>query len=65
MVQPQRLRVLVVGGGIGGLSAAVALRLQGHEVEVTYKRTLPFPLPFSSLLVLTSRTSLRSSKSRA
>ena len=28
------LRVLIIGGGIGGLSAAVALRRAGHEVEV-------------------------------
>jgi 2-polyprenyl-6-methoxyphenol hydroxylase-like FAD-dependent oxidoreductase len=28
------LRVLVVGGGIGGLSAAIALRRQGHQVVV-------------------------------
>jgi 2-polyprenyl-6-methoxyphenol hydroxylase-like FAD-dependent oxidoreductase len=28
------LRVLVVGGGIGGLSAAIAVRGQGHEVAV-------------------------------
>jgi 2-polyprenyl-6-methoxyphenol hydroxylase-like FAD-dependent oxidoreductase len=28
------LRVIVVGGGIGGLSAAIALRLQGHEPVV-------------------------------
>lgn len=28
------LRVLVVGGGIGGLSAAIALRRQGHEIVV-------------------------------
>lgn len=29
------LRVLVAGGGIGGLTAAVALRQQGHDVEVS------------------------------
>lgn len=34
MPEPSRLRVLVAGGGIGGLTAAIALRQQGHEVEV-------------------------------
>lgn len=28
------LKVLIVGAGIGGLSAAIALRQQGHDVEV-------------------------------
>lgn len=28
------LKVLVIGAGIGGLSAAIALRQQGHQVEV-------------------------------
>jgi len=28
------LKVLIVGAGIGGLSAAIVLRQQGHHVEV-------------------------------
>jgi 2-polyprenyl-6-methoxyphenol hydroxylase-like FAD-dependent oxidoreductase len=28
------LKVLIAGAGIGGLSAAIALRKAGHEVEV-------------------------------
>lgn len=30
----QGLRILIAGAGIGGLSAAIALRQQGHRVEV-------------------------------
>jgi 2-polyprenyl-6-methoxyphenol hydroxylase-like FAD-dependent oxidoreductase len=30
----QGLRILIAGAGIGGLSAAIALRQQGHSVEV-------------------------------
>lgn len=29
------LKVLILGAGIGGLAAAIALRQQGHDVEVT------------------------------
>lgn len=32
------LKVIIVGAGIGGLTAAVALRQAGHDVEVSSSR---------------------------
>lgn len=32
------LKVGIIGGGIGGLSAAISLRRQGHHVSVYEKR---------------------------
>ncbi|KAL4803143.1 hypothetical protein BDV18DRAFT_145204 [Aspergillus unguis] len=37
--EPQSLHVLIAGAGIGGLSAAIALRKQGHRVEVCSLRS--------------------------
>lgn len=33
--QPKGLRILIVGAGIGGLTAAIGLRRQGHECLVS------------------------------
>ena len=36
-------RALVIGGGVAGLAAALALARQGHEVEVLEKDSTPLP----------------------
>lgn len=36
--KPRPLRVIIVGAGLGGLAAAVALRRQGHDVQVRVAR---------------------------
>lgn len=36
------LEILVVGAGIGGLTAAIALRNQGHNVQVLIKPKHPY-----------------------
>ena len=30
----RNLKVIIIGAGIGGLTAAISLRQQGHDVEV-------------------------------
>jgi succinate dehydrogenase/fumarate reductase flavoprotein subunit len=32
---PAALKIIIVGGGIGGFTAAITLRQQGHDVEVS------------------------------
>jgi ribulose 1,5-bisphosphate synthetase/thiazole synthase len=33
----KKMKVIIVGAGIGGLGAAVALNRAGHDVEVIYE----------------------------
>ena len=33
----QSLKIIIIGAGIAGLSAAVGLRRAGHDVEVSYR----------------------------
>ena len=36
----QSLKIIIIGAGIAGLSAAVGLRRVGHDVEVSYRCVL-------------------------
>jgi 2-polyprenyl-6-methoxyphenol hydroxylase-like FAD-dependent oxidoreductase len=49
--QLRPLSILIIGGGVGGLSAAIALRQNGHHVTVRP----PFPdnKPFQRCLLTT------------
>jgi 2-polyprenyl-6-methoxyphenol hydroxylase-like FAD-dependent oxidoreductase len=35
MDETKPLKVLIIGAGLGGLTAAIALRRQGHSVKVS------------------------------
>ncbi|KAJ7488189.1 FAD/NAD(P)-binding domain-containing protein [Mycena latifolia] len=55
---PQPLRIAIVGGGLAGLAAAAALRVEGHEVQIFESSSMnkeigaAIALPANSLRVL-------------
>ena len=51
---PSNLRIVIVGAGIGGLSAAIGLRRNGHEVHVCHRP----PLSNQTLKVIVVLTGL-------
>jgi cation diffusion facilitator CzcD-associated flavoprotein CzcO len=38
--EPSPLKFIIVGAGIGGLSAAIALRQQGHDAQVSHQAAI-------------------------
>src|SRR5688500_2681093 len=52
-------KILVVGAGIGGLSAAIALRRQGYVVELCEQRREHAPVGAGIILTVNARRALR------
>lgn len=53
------MRVAIIGGGIGGLTLAIALRQRGIECEVhLLARVKGFPPPVSALIAATAESAI-------
>lgn len=44
----KKLDILIVGGGIAGLAAAIALRIKGHNVTILEAAAQVISLPWQS-----------------